>query len=102
MTDGKATPTKLSKPRRPRAQATTTADVAKAASDTKQKSTSRARRAPTVKPQDGATKLDAHELHALVAQAAYFKAEARGFAPGGELADWIAAETEISTQLAIA
>lgn len=29
-----------------------------------------------------------------IALAAYFKAEARGFEPGGELDDWLAAEAE--------
>lgn len=33
---------------------------------------------------------------ACIATAAYFKAEARGFAPGGELSDWLAAEMEIN------
>jgi hypothetical protein len=35
-----------------------------------------------------------------VAQAAYFRAEARGFAAGRELEDWVAAEAEIGAQLA--
>jgi hypothetical protein len=33
--------------------------------------------------------------HALIAQAAYFRAERRGFAPGHELEDWLAAEAEV-------
>lgn len=32
----------------------------------------------------------------LVALAAYFKAEARGFEPGHELEDWLAAERELA------
>jgi len=31
----------------------------------------------------------------MVAEAAYFRAERRGFAAGGELEDWIQAESEI-------
>jgi hypothetical protein len=31
----------------------------------------------------------------VVSEAAYFHAEARGFAPGRELEDWLAAELEI-------
>jgi hypothetical protein len=31
----------------------------------------------------------------LTAIAAYYRAEARGFAPGGELEDWLAAERDI-------
>lgn len=31
-----------------------------------------------------------------IATAAYFRAERRGFAPGGEIDDWLAAEAEIA------
>jgi hypothetical protein len=33
--------------------------------------------------------------HQKIAEAAYFKAEQRGFAPGHALDDWLAAEREI-------
>jgi hypothetical protein len=36
----------------------------------------------------------ADSLYHEIAVAAYFRAEKRGFAPGGELEDWLAAETE--------
>jgi hypothetical protein len=36
------------------------------------------------------------ERNARVAVSAYFKAQARGFEPGYELADWLAAEAEES------
>lgn len=32
----------------------------------------------------------------LIAQAAYFRAERRGFIPGNELDDWLAAEAEVA------
>jgi hypothetical protein len=32
----------------------------------------------------------------MIAEAAYYRAEQRGFAPGRELDDWIAAEAEIA------
>jgi len=35
----------------------------------------------------------------FIAEAAYFKAERRGFADGGELGDWIDAEAEIDALL---
>jgi hypothetical protein len=35
-------------------------------------------------------------LHASIARAAYFRSERRGFAPGYELEDWLAAEREVS------
>lgn len=38
------------------------------------------------------------ERRALIAEAAYLLAEARGFAPGGELADWLAAEQDIAAR----
>ncbi len=34
-----------------------------------------------------------------IAEAAYFRAEQRGFAPGQELEDWLAAEIEIDALL---
>jgi hypothetical protein len=36
---------------------------------------------------------------ALIAQAAYFRAEKRGFVPGNELQDWLAAEAEVDAGL---
>lgn len=39
--------------------------------------------------------------HDRVARAAYFRAERRGFAPGDELADWLAAEAEVKLEDAI-
>jgi hypothetical protein len=39
--------------------------------------------------------LSAQERERRVAQAAYFRAEKRGFAPGGELQDWVEAEAEV-------
>ena len=39
--------------------------------------------------------LSAQERQMLIERAAYFRAERRGFVPGGELQDWIEAEAEI-------
>ena len=39
--------------------------------------------------------ISAQERQMLVARAAYFRAEKRGFAPGGELQDWVEAEAEV-------
>jgi hypothetical protein len=36
---------------------------------------------------------------ALIAEAAYFRAERRGFAPGYETEDWLAAESEVDAGL---
>jgi hypothetical protein len=35
----------------------------------------------------------------MIAEAAYLRAERRGFAPGGEEEDWLAAETEVDALL---
>jgi hypothetical protein len=35
----------------------------------------------------------------MIEQAAYYRAEQRGFAPGAELQDWLAAELEIERAL---
>ncbi|MBV8145178.1 MAG: DUF2934 domain-containing protein [Gammaproteobacteria bacterium] len=39
--------------------------------------------------------------HALIAQAAYLRAERRGFTPGQEAEDWLAAEAEIDALLRV-
>lgn len=68
-------------------------------------------RKPAAKPQPPAVKAHeapsraprapaAEERAVLIARIAYFRAEARGFAPGNELADWYAAEAELDEQLA--
>jgi hypothetical protein len=36
----------------------------------------------------------------MIAEAAWLRAERRGFAPGGEVEDWLAAEAEIDALLA--
>ena len=36
---------------------------------------------------------------ALIAEAAYFRAERRGFVPGHETGDWLAAEAEVDAKL---
>ena len=39
------------------------------------------------------------DLQRWIAEAAYYRAESRGFQPGGEAQDWLAAETEILARL---
>ena len=45
------------------------------------------------------TRIAPAERRKLVAQAAYYRAERRGFAPGGEVQDWLEAEAEIGRLL---
>ncbi len=42
----------------------------------------------------------AAQLQPLIAEAAYYRAERRGFAPGQEVEDWLAAEQEIMERVA--
>jgi hypothetical protein len=44
--------------------------------------------------------IDAGRRRAMIAEAAYYRAELRGFDPGHELEDWFAAEFEIDCRLA--
>jgi hypothetical protein len=39
------------------------------------------------------------DRHASIAKAAYFRSEIRGFAPGHEIEDWLAAEEEVDQRL---
>jgi len=41
------------------------------------------------------------ERHQLIAETAYFRALHRGFAPGHELDDWLAAEAQVDADLII-
>ena len=42
----------------------------------------------------------APDISALVAERAYYKAQSRGFVPGFELDDWLAAEREVAAMAA--
>lgn len=51
----------------------------------------------TIKQNDkGMARGDRAPREEQIATAAYFRALARGFAPGGDLDDWLAAEAEIA------
>lgn len=41
------------------------------------------------------------ERERMIARAAYFRAEKRGFAPGHELEDWLEAEAEVDAALGL-
>jgi hypothetical protein len=62
------------------------------------------RRAPVAKPPAvvataSAAAVSAGERRAMIALAAFVRAERRGFAAGGEAQDWLAAEKEIDALL---
>ncbi len=44
--------------------------------------------------------LAGEDRYRMIAEAAYFRAESRGFVPGSELQDWLAAEIEVDELLA--
>ena len=51
---------------------------------------------PTLETEpDGIAVLQAGERQAMIAQAAYYRAERRGFEAGHEMEDWLAAERDI-------
>lgn len=62
------------------------------------KRTPRKRAAVTAEP-DYPKFVDPTQRAALIARAAYFRAQDRGFVPGHELADWLAAEAEVDDEL---
>lgn len=43
--------------------------------------------------------VDPQQRAGLIAQAAYFRALERGFAPGNEMEDWLAAEAQVDAEL---
>lgn len=45
--------------------------------------------------------IDPERRRALIAEAAYLRAERRGFVPGHEEEDWLTAEAEVDTALAM-
>ena len=49
----------------------------------------------TPKPDSSMEVSSMAETRRLIAEAAYFRAKQRGFAPGRELEDWIEAESEV-------
>ncbi len=70
---------------------TTKSNLTEPKSETKGRS--RAAEGVSAKPRSAA------ERESLIALAAYFRAERRGFVPGQELNDWLEAEQEIERQL---
>ncbi len=45
--------------------------------------------------------LSADERRKLIAEAAYYRAKQRGFAPGYELQDWVEAEAEVMVRIGL-
>lgn len=62
----------------------------------KQTTTNRPRKLSSVPPMPA---VSAEERDRMIAERAYFLAADRGFAPGAELEDWLAAEREIDQRI---
>ena len=58
-----------------------------------------ARKAAAPNPSTSPVRVSAEERWRMVATAAYHRAEKRGFAPGHEVEDWLAAEKDIDDVL---
>jgi len=58
-----------------------------------------ARKPAKAAPGNTPPKLSPEEVYRLIQESAYFKAKARGFAPGHEVQDWIEAEQEVRRRL---
>jgi len=55
---------------------------------------------PRSRPRSGPSSptISPEERHRLIAEAAFYRAERRGFAPGDPMQDWLEAEAEILTR----
>ncbi|MFN2646885.1 MAG: DUF2934 domain-containing protein [Burkholderiales bacterium] len=80
---------KSASPRPP--QARKTPDAAPDAPET------RSAERPTAAGRD--SRLSPEAVYRLIQESAYFKAKARGFAPGHEVQDWVEAEQEVRRRL---
>jgi hypothetical protein len=52
-------------------------------------------------PFEARAEVSAEELRKLIAEAAYYRAKRRGFAPGHEEEDWVQAEAEVKERIGI-
>lgn len=58
-----------------------------------------AARAPATTPRPEPMHIDGEDRFRMIAEAAFYRAEQRGFQPGQELDDWLAAEIEVDALL---
>ena len=60
------------------------------------KSTPNTKRKSSSRNSGAKSETNGENRDSLIAVSAYYKAQARGFKPGDELADWLAAEAEVT------
>jgi hypothetical protein len=86
----------MAKAKEPKTASTRTAKAAT------HRTASASRRPTSVAPDNGGrsrSQMSAEEVYRLIQETAYYKAKARGFAPGHEVQDWIEAEAEVRMRL---
>ena len=89
------TPTPRSS-RRSTAKGTEVKSAESKSAEVKSTKTKRVRASTVVTPV-----IDPEHRRALIAEAAYLRAERRNFAPGYEVDDWLSAESEVDTLLTL-
>ena len=78
--------------------ATRRSDEVRATADTRPRTQAKAVRTTKAKAPERAA-VSADDRRAMIAEAAYLRAERRGFTPGHEAEDWLAAEVEVDALL---
>jgi hypothetical protein len=96
-------PSRTSKPAVTKPTSASSAETPRPAS-TPEAAPARAKRAakpkaPTPAAAPAKPHLSEETRRAMIAESAYLRAERRGFAPGGEVEDWMAAEREVDALL---
>lgn len=76
-----------------------TAGAAQPADKAPRRRSARPKPAPSASGASTGITVSGDARRAMVAQAAYLRAERRGFTPGGEVEDWLAAEAEVDALL---
>lgn len=74
--------------------------AAKAPAKSSSKAAPRRARSVQADPPAQTAAVSEDQRRGMIAEAAFFHAEQRGFAPGGEVEDWLAAEAEVDALLA--
>lgn len=77
-----------------------TADSAPTTESAAARPAARTRKSPTDKP-TRVVRVTPEARRALIAETAYLRAERRGFEPGHETEDWLAAEAEVDALLKV-
>ncbi len=85
--------------RRPQSPKTETTSVEKTAVTSPAKATAARKSTTTTRNAPRRTQVSEDMRRGMIAQAAYLRAERRGFSGGNEIEDWLAAEAEVDALL---